>query len=167
MMCRRIGLTKIGLTKLCFKDLYFLSRTFADLPNVRGDSQKSKTPGRPSKPPDLSPAQQKGKISHNCRFKYLLWHTDGPSSVEQQSDGSSSPVVRPPEPVLPDIRSLSSSLKNKHFSGIEGNFAPFSLHLQGSRGFFKARLWHTTDSSNRASTQAKINIKMLNDHFFN
>ena len=116
VMCRRIGLTKIGLTKLCFKDLYFLSRTFSDLPNVRGDSQKSKTPGRPSKPPDFSPAQQKGKISHNCRFKYLLWHTDGPSSVEQQSDGSSSPVVRPPEPVLPDIRSLSSSLKNRHFS---------------------------------------------------
>ena len=154
------------MTKLCFKDLHFLSRTFADLPNVRGDSQTSKTPGRPSKPPDLSPVQQKGKISHNCRFKYLLWHTDGPSSVEQQSDGSSSPVVRPPEPVLPDIRSLSSSLKSRHFSQeLKIILHPFSL--QGSRGFFKARLWHTTDSSNRASTQAKINIKMLNDHFFN
>jgi len=75
----------IRLQKHYLKDLHFLSRTFADLPNIRGDGQKSKTP---AKPPDFSPAQQK----------------DSPSSVEQQSDGPSSPAVRSPEPVLPDIR---------------------------------------------------------------
>ena len=48
----------IRLQKHYLKDLHFLSRTFADLPNIRGDGQKSKTP---AKPPDFSPAQQKGK----------------------------------------------------------------------------------------------------------
>ena len=49
----------VRLQKLSLKDLHFLSRTFADLPNIRGDGQNSKTI---AKPPDTSPVQQKGKI---------------------------------------------------------------------------------------------------------
>lgn len=73
----------VRLQKLCLKDLHFLSRTFADLPNIRRDEQKT-----PAKPPDSSPVQQR----------------DDPSSVEQQNDGPSSPAVKSPEPVLPGIR---------------------------------------------------------------
>lgn len=74
----------IRLPKHCLKDFHFLSRTFADLPNIRGDGQKT-----PAKPPNSSPVQQ---------------NADSPSSVEQQNDGPSSPAVRSPEPVLPGIR---------------------------------------------------------------
>jgi len=73
----------ILLPRLRLKDLHCLSRTFADLPNIRGDQPKTA-----AKPPDSSPAQQK----------------DGSSSVDQQSDSPSSPAIRSPEPVLPDIR---------------------------------------------------------------
>jgi len=87
-MLQSIVFHRVRLTKLCFKDLRFLSRTFADLPNIRGDAQQPNSPTRPAKPPDFSPVQQNG----------------GKSSLEQQNSGPSSPVVRPPEPVLPDIR---------------------------------------------------------------
>ena len=55
----------ILLPRIRLKDLHFLSRTFADLPNIRGDQPKT-----PAKPPDLSPAQEKG----NCLISYLQWH---------------------------------------------------------------------------------------------
>ena len=59
-MLQSIVFHRVRLTKFCFKDLHLLSRTFADLPNIRGDAQQPNSPTRPAKPPDFSPVQQNG-----------------------------------------------------------------------------------------------------------
>ena len=58
----------------------------------------------------------------------LLNFSDGSSSVEQKSDGPSSPAVRSPEPVLPDIRWHYLLFTMKHF---------FKITCRDPEGFSK------------------------------
>ena len=79
-MLKSIVFQRVRLTKLCLKDLHFLPRTFADLPNIRGDAQQPNTPSRPAKPPDFSPVQQNGNFSidmvttSNCSLQVASRH---------------------------------------------------------------------------------------------